>query len=80
MQRVTNDGINVQSGAGDIRQLIAVTMAQHSMKDTDTKADSFRHIARETSCNMRQRAKAPATSPKPKVRAKAAEVVSAARA
>ena len=80
MQSVSIDGKYVHSGAGNMRQIIAVTTAQHSMKDTDTKADNFSDIVKLTPRIIRQRAKAPVKTPNPKICPNAIEIVPAARA
>ena len=77
---VNNDGIYVQLGAGNKRQLSAVTIIQQTINDSDTNTDSFKDILEVTSGNMRQRAKAPVNTPAPSVCAKAISIVPAARA
>lgn len=79
-QRINIDGINVQLGAANIKQKIAVTTAQQIIKDRDTKADSFKDVVKLTSRSMRHRAKAPVSTPTPNVCANAIEMVPAARA
>ena len=67
-------------GARNIRQMVAVTTAQHSIKDTETKTDNFSDVVKLTSRIIRQRAEAPVKTLNPKVCANAIEIVPAARA